>query len=103
MTEELLTNELASRVMGWKPTPERFVKSGRTWIPRWRFRPLTELADAFLLLDRAAHAYILSSDRHHTFTAEVELAAGAGKASGYLKARTITLAVARALGLEPNP
>jgi hypothetical protein len=94
-----LTNELAARIMGWKPAPDRFVKSGRSWIPKWRFRPLAELADAFQLLDRAAHHYTLSMDGG-TFTAEIRVGSGRGTASGELKARTITLAVARALGLE---
>jgi hypothetical protein len=44
---------LAERVLGWKATPDRFALSERRWTPRWRFRPTTNLEDAFRLL-RAA-------------------------------------------------
>ena len=102
MTDERLTDDLAVRVMGWKPALGRFVKSGRSWIPRWRFRPLTELADAFRLLDRAADQYTIKGNGH-TFTAEIQVGGGRGTASGKTKARTITLALARALGIEAEP
>lgn len=101
MNDDRLTDQLALRVMGWKAAPDRFVKSGRSWIPRWRFRPFEELADAFQLLDRAADKYTLQRDGR-TFTAEIRCGAGLATASGELKARTITLAVARALGLEAD-
>ncbi|MBZ5581437.1 MAG: hypothetical protein LAQ30_04385 [Acidobacteriia bacterium] len=99
MNDERLTDELATRVMGWKSGPDRFVKSGRSWIPKWRFSPLAELADAFQLLDRAADQYTLKQDGR-AFTAEIRAGSGVGAASGEHKARTITLAVARALRLE---
>ncbi len=99
MTDERLTDELALRVMGWKPAPDRFVKSGRSWIPRWRFRPLTELSHAFRLLDQAADHYTLTRN-NSTFAAEVQIQSCRGKAVGEHKARTITVAVARALRLE---
>src|SRR5690242_18854729 len=99
MNDDRLTEKLAAQVLGWKAVPGRFIKSGRSWIPRWRFQPLAELADAFQLLDRAAHHYTLTRDGR-TFTAEIRAGSGRGIASGELKARTITLAVARALGLE---
>jgi len=99
MTEEALTAALAERVMGWKVAPDRFIKSGRSWIPRWRFRPLAEIADAFRLLDHAAAHYTLTRDCS-AFAAEVQIGSCRGKAVGEHKARTITLAVARALRLE---
>jgi hypothetical protein len=98
-----LTEELACKVMGWKSAPGRFCKSGRSWIPRWRFRPLEELADAFQLLDVAASRYKLVSSEGETFTAEVRVHGRMGKASGESEARTITIAISRALGLaHPN-
>jgi hypothetical protein len=100
MTDEVLTGELASRVMGWKTAPDRFVKGGRSWIPRWRFQPLVELADAFRLLDKGARRYSLTCDGRRTFSVEVQVGTRHGKASSKNKARAITLAVARALGLE---
>jgi hypothetical protein len=99
VTPENLTAVLAERVMGWKVAPDRFVKPGRCWIPRWRFRPFEEAADAFRLLDAAAQRYTLTSDGR-TFTADVRINSRRGKASGPHKARAITVAVARALGLE---
>jgi hypothetical protein len=99
MTDMRLTDELATRVLGWKPSSDRFVKPGRGWLPRWRFRPLEDLADALRLLDAATQHYVLTNDGR-TFTAEVEVSSRRGKASGRCKARTITVAVARAVGLE---
>jgi hypothetical protein len=90
---------LAERVMSWKVCPDRFIKSGRTWIPRSRFRPMVRLEDAFLLLDRAAAAFGLTS-AGGVFTAEVRVGNRTGKATGEPKAKTITLALAQALGIE---
>ena len=98
MTDQRLTEILASRVMGWKPVADRFLKSGREWIPKWRFAPLNRLEDAFHVVDRAADRYILTNDSQ-VFTAEVHVGARIGRASGKSRARTITLAVAQALGL----
>jgi hypothetical protein len=97
--DQRATDQLARQVMGWRTAPDRFIKPNRGWIPRWRFQPFTELADAFLLLDQAAHQYILRCDGR-TFTAEVRTATGRGVASGEHKPRTITLAIAQALGPE---
>jgi hypothetical protein len=99
MNDERLTDELA-RAMGWRPGPDRFVKSGRSWISKWRFRPLADLSDAFQLLDHVTDHYTLSRDGG-TFTAQVRAGSGRGTASGELMARTITVAVARAMGLDP--
>jgi hypothetical protein len=99
VNEDKLTVLLAENVMGWKAVPERFMKPGRSWIPRWRFRPFEELEDAFPLLDRAADSFSLTSDDHKGFTAEVHIRGRQGKASGVCKARMITTAIARALGL----
>jgi hypothetical protein len=54
-----------------------------------------------LTLDRAAEGYTLRA-AGDTFTAEVRVSSRTGKASGDLKAKTITLAIARALGLEAH-
>jgi hypothetical protein len=89
----------AERILGWKASPDRFFKSGRSWIPKWRFQPLANLADAFELLDCAAHAYTLTSEGR-IFTAEVRVGSLLGRASGQLKSEAITIAVARALGID---
>jgi hypothetical protein len=98
--EDRLKEELASRLLGWKAAPDRFLKSGRGWIPKWRFNPFTHLEDAFLLLDRAGGTYVLSVGSDGIFSAEVQIGEQIGKASGEPKALAITLALARSLGLE---
>jgi len=40
MIDDRLTEELASRIMRWRVTPDRYIKSGRSWVPRWHFKPL---------------------------------------------------------------
>jgi len=100
MTDQRLTNELACRVMGWRVTPDRFITSGRSWLPKWRFSPLLRLEDALQLLDHAASDYRLSTVDGHRFTAEVRVGGRRGKASGKSRPRTITMAIANAVGLE---
>lgn len=97
--EDLLTVQLAQTVMHWRVAPDRFLKSGRQWIAKWRFRPFSRLEDAFLLLDQTGGTYNLAVDRNGALTAEVRIRGRVGKASGNAKARTITLAIVRALDL----
>lgn len=99
MTSDQFTAILAERVMGWNVGPERFLTGGRGWRARWRFQPLTRLEDAFEMLDSAKSEYRLAVT-DGTFTAEVQVRGRMGKASGNCKARTITIALAQALGLE---
>jgi hypothetical protein len=99
MNDDRLTEKLAAQILGWKATPDRFIKSGRSWIPRWRFRPLAELADAFRLLDHAGARYTLTRN-NSTFAAEVQIGSCRGKAVGAGKARTICIALGRALQME---
>lgn len=102
ISEEALTDALAERVMGWKATPDRFIKSGRSWLPKWRFAPLSRLDDAFQLLDRSGSTYKLERGDGGAFRVEVQSGGRVGKASGDPVARTITLAVARSFGLEAD-
>jgi hypothetical protein len=102
ISEEALTDALAERVMGWKATPDRFIKSGRSWLPKWRFAPLSRLDDAFQLLDRSGSTYKLEREDGDLFRVEVRSGGRTGKASGDPKARAITLAVARSIGLEAD-
>jgi hypothetical protein len=97
--DELLTDELAARVLGWQLAPGRYIKPGRSWIPRWRFQPLTNIGDAFQLLDAAAISYRLEAEEG-TLTAEIRTDSRNGRASGQCKARTITMALVHALGIE---
>lgn len=100
MNDERLTEELVRRALGWRVAPGRYLKPGRGWIPEWRFRPLREVADAFQLVDRVADSFTLTSSSPRVVSANVKVGRRCGKASGEQIARTITIALARALGLE---
>jgi hypothetical protein len=100
MNDVQLTDELASRVMGWKVASGRFVKPSRSWIPKWRFAPLERLEDAFLLLDTALRDSVYAARAAGAFTVSVRLSQGRGEASGEPKSRTITIALAKAAGIE---
>lgn len=98
---EQLTDRLAARVMGWKPGPERFTTSGRGWIPKWRFQPLTNLTDALRLLEKAAPDRCdMSQTPDGFFVVKLQIGSGRGRACETSKSLAITLAAARALGLE---
>jgi hypothetical protein len=99
MSDDTMTDELALRILGWKAGPDRFLKSGRSWMPKWRFKPFIRLEDAFLLLDRAGGSYALSVGADGVFNAEFRLDERIGKASGEPKARAITIAICHALGI----
>lgn len=100
MNDDRLTERLAAEILGWKATAGRYIKSNRAWTPSWRFAPLTKLEDAFGLLVASASSYTLATNPEGGFKAEVRVGGRIGKASGEPKARTITLALARALDLE---
>jgi hypothetical protein len=99
MNDDRLTERLANRVFGWKAMSDRFLTGSRGWIPRWRFRPFGEIADAFRLLDHSTDHYTLTRERT-TYTVEVNVRSFRGKAIGDHLPRTISVAVARALGIE---
>jgi hypothetical protein len=98
-----LTDELATRVMRWKAFPKRFITSGQDWISRSQFQPLNDIKDASRLLAAVTDDYSLLSAHRGPFIAEVRLRGRIGRATGRAKARTITLAVARLIGLETEP
>ena len=97
--DEQLTDELA-RIFGWKSMPDRFLKPNRSWIPHWRSAPVTNLENAFDLLDAAASAYTLGARRGGIVKADVHVNEHVGGTYGAAKPRTITIALARALGLD---
>ena len=95
---------MAERVMGWKARPDRFVRSGRSWIPRWRFQPARNLMDAFQLLDGAApDEYSMSGGNGVGFQVRVRIGNIVGEARGISKPLAITRAIARAVGIEVEP
>ena len=99
MNIDRVTALYANRFLGMKSTGDRFIKPGGGWMPRWRFAPFTCVEDAFVLLDRAASEYTVKKIAGKTFSVEVRIAGRVGKAVGADKARTISIAVANALGL----
>jgi hypothetical protein len=102
LTDQALTDLLAERVMGWKASPDRFIKRGRTWLPKWRFAPFVRLEDAFELLDRSACTYTIERAHDGSFSVAVVFNGRTGNSSGEPKARSITFALARALGIAPE-
>jgi hypothetical protein len=100
MNDERLTSTLACRVLGWRLAPGRFIKTDRSWLPRYRLAPLTRLDDAFQTVDRVAIASKLVVLKVGRVTAEVQVGGRVGKVSGNSKARTVTMALVSALGME---
>ena len=95
-----LTESLAVEVMGWRVARGRFLKAHRSWIPVWRFAPLTRLEDAFQLLNSASRDYTLMAVEGAPFRAEVRVGERTGVAKGGTKPRVIVFALVRALGWE---
>jgi hypothetical protein len=103
MTTSELTALLAQRVMRWTVHLGRYQMENRRWTPAWRFQPTKRLEDAFRLLDAAdPEEYTINAHRGATVTVRVQISGTAGEASGTSKARAITFAVARAIGLDPD-
>jgi hypothetical protein len=101
MTDEMLIGELARQIMCWKVAPDRFLKGGRSWIPRWRFRPTERLEDAFTVLEQAAPQYYrMGAVRNEAFSVTICIRGKVGEAKDESKPRAISLALARSLGLE---
>jgi hypothetical protein len=97
--DERLADELIMRTLGWRPAPDRYVKPSRGWIPRSKFRPLVDVRDALRLVDAVTRDYSLVATPGGTFTAQLRVAGRSGVAAGKSKARTICLALAKALGI----
>ena len=100
MTDNVLIDHLARQVLKWGVGPDRFLTGNRSWIPKWKFNPLEHLDDAFRLLDHSNGVRYAIAQTGATFAVEVERNGKIGKATGDSKPRTITLALARSLGLE---
>lgn len=100
MSDQQLTGEFGVRVMGRTLAPGRYLRSGRSWISRSRFRPLVDLRDAIRLLDSVTDDYSLLAKPGSVFTAKMRVAGRIEKAAGEPKARTVSLALARAIGLD---
>src|SRR5262249_18449492 len=88
LTDRQLTDQLASRVLGWRAQGDRFLKSGKSWEPRWRFSPLSDIACAFELLHLTGAHYAIRHDSSE-FSVELEIGALRANATGIHLARTI--------------
>jgi hypothetical protein len=99
VTDQRLIDELVSKAFGWRSAPDRYLKPNRGWITRSRFRPTEDVSDALRLLDALTSDYSLVTLPGRNFTVQVRLAGRTGKASAEPKARTICLALGRALGI----
>jgi hypothetical protein len=100
MGDKSLTDDLATRVLGWRLAPDRYIKPGRQWIPRWRFQPLINIDDAFQLLHAAAASLVLKTTKDGAYIAQVKLGRRMGSALAECVATSVTVAIARAIGLE---
>jgi hypothetical protein len=86
--------------MHWGVGPERFLLGKRQWIRRSQFQPMDRIQDAFRVLRKAATGYLLAKTPDGVFTATVQVGDRAGEASGRAEAATISLAIARAIGVD---
>jgi hypothetical protein len=88
--------------MKWGVAPDRFILEGRRWLPRWRFRPVERIEDAFRLIEALdPEEYDMAGRGADNFSVRIRLENGGhGEASDKSKARAITYAVARAIGVD---
>jgi hypothetical protein len=70
-------------------------------LPRLRFQPAEKIEDAFRLLEALdPEEYDMAGRRADNFCVWIRLENGVGEASDKSKARAITYAVARAIGVD---
>ena len=101
MTNAHLTSVLAKTVMGWSVSPSRFMMDARRWLPRWRFQPLSRIEDAFRLLQQASPMeYSIAASQSGDYTVKVRIGDTTGVAREASQPLAITLAIARAVGIE---
>ena len=96
MDDRHLTDALA-RLHGWRPGPDRFLKSGREWIRRSQFQPTEDLQAAHDVLARAGATYALKVRAGSTL-AIVQVGERTARASSPSPARALCLALVEALG-----
>jgi hypothetical protein len=95
-----VTLDPAEAFHGLQKAPDRFLLGNRQWITRSRFQPLSDVTHAFRLLEAVAGSFNLGTPLGGTFRAEVRVGHQIGCASGEPKAASITLAIARAIGID---
>src|SRR4051794_6909280 len=102
MRAEALASLLAQRVMRWDVAADRFLMGERRWSPRWRFQPTEKLEDAFRLLDAADPIEYRIDGGGGTLRVRVRIGRTVGEAQSDSRARAITYAIARAIGIDPG-
>jgi hypothetical protein len=96
-----LTDILAEQVMGWTICPKRFSFGQRGWMPRWRFQPTQNIADAFQLLENTdVVEYVLHVDRKGSYRAKVLTPRSSAEATSSSLPFAICVAVAHAYGIS---
>lgn len=100
MTDQRLTDELASHALGWRKAPGRYLTSGRSWIPESRFRPLADVRDAFRVLDAVTGDYSLVAAPGGAFKVVARVNGRIGRAIEKSKSRAICAAVAQLIGIK---
>jgi len=103
MTDRVLVDLLASLVYGWRPGPDRFSSSDRSWRVRSRFSPLTDIKCAFDLLDAVGARFTIVRRTGTDFSVEVWIGDRRGHAQYAELPRAVSVAIAAALGLLQEP
>ena len=86
-------------MLNWRATPDRFLTGQRAWLPRWRFQPTENLDDAFRLLEESVPRDYSMGDDGSGFV-RVRIGKAIGEAREKSKARAISFAIARAIGID---
>jgi hypothetical protein len=99
VSDEHLTSELAVRAMRCRRAPCRYLKPDGGWTSRSGFRPLVDVKDALKALDTTTKDYSLVA-KQGVITVEVRLPERTGQATGKCQGLTISLALAKAHGID---
>lgn len=99
VTQSIVTAQLAERFLGWRTACGRFLKPDGGWIPEWRFRPFESAAHALELLNHADQ-YQIVRDADRSYTVRVRVGRHLGTAVGPELANTVSVAAARAVGIQ---
>jgi hypothetical protein len=101
MTTDQLTALLVERIMGWRPTRDKFIMANRQWLNRWRFQPTSDPRHALRLLEETgAEDFTISGRQSRDYRVAVRIHGALGEASENSIPLAICVAVARALGME---
>jgi hypothetical protein len=96
-----LTALLVQHVMGWTVGPNRFLMDGRRWLPKWRFQPTKNIADALRLLHTAnVSNYALHFDTSGRYRAKLRSNGSWYEASNSSLCVAVCLAIADIYGIH---